>query len=174
MLPQRWSCGNPARRPVPQNRVPDAAMAEPTNAVSKTGLNGAPSQLRLAAPPPAPGLGLSELDKLAAAALAVGDVAGLLEQVRARAEALCGHERDAAVSRMLARRIASVEVAVELLDAMVAKCLAARDWEALGHVERLLRTNSARMVRLLEALALHTRLSTRTPIVVERSNMATR
>ena len=174
MLPQRWSCGNPARRPVPPNRALDAAMAEPATAVTKTGLNGAPTNLRLAAPPPAPRLGLSEMDKVAAAALAVGDIAGLLEQVRARAEALCGHERDAAVSRVLARRIASVEVAVELLETMVAKCVAGRDWEALPHVERLLRTNSARMVRLLEALALHTRLSTRTPIVVERSNVAAR
>lgn len=146
-------------------------MAESTTDVIFTRVKTAPTNLRLAAPPPAPRLGLSELDKLAATALAVGDVAGLLEQVRARAEALCGHERDAAMSRVLARRIASVEVAVELLETMVAKCVAGRDWEALGHVERLLRTNSARMVRLLEALALQTRLSTRTSIVVERTQV---
>lgn len=143
-------------------------MADSTGAMTKTAVSDTPSGMRLVGSPVEPRLGLSELDKLAAGALATGDISNMLEQVRARAEALCSDDGDGAIRRVIARRLASTEAAVELLEAMVGRCIAARDFDALMHVERLLKSYSARLIRLVEAHALTMRLSERTPIVVER------
>jgi hypothetical protein len=113
-------------------------------------------------------LGLSTLDKLAAATFSTGSVDSLIEQVRARAEALCGPDREGARLRMISKRLVSCEAHVELLEALVGKALASRDWEGLGHVEQLLRTFTGRLALLRREHAEEVRQGRRPTIVVRR------
>lgn len=93
-------------------------------------------------------LALSVVDRLAATALATGDHEALLEQVRARAEVLVGSDADGGRRRMVAKRLASTEGHVELLEALVGQALAQRDFEAVATLDRLLRSYSARLIFL--------------------------
>ncbi len=93
-------------------------------------------------------LGLSVVDKLAVTAFATGDQAALLEQVRARAEVLVGPDADGGRRRIIAKRLATTEGHVELLEGLVGQALAQRDFEAVEILDRLLRSYSSRLVFL--------------------------
>jgi hypothetical protein len=93
-------------------------------------------------------LGLSVVDKLAVTAFATGDHEALLEQVRARADVLVGPDADACRRRIIAKRLATTEGHVELLEALVGQALAQRDFDAVEILDRLLRSYSSRLVFL--------------------------
>lgn len=134
------------------------------------------SLLRLASLSPSPGapalptnapstrVGLSLLDKLAATALAGGDADVIVEQVVSRATAICDERDFGASERMLARRIAATEAALELVDVLLGKSVVNRDFEIVPYLERLSKMYSARLVRLVEAHVLHRKLSSRSAV----------
>lgn len=103
---------------------------------------------------PTPQLGLSWLDKLAATACADGETAGLVELVRASAEALCGDAPDAARARLLAREIAIAKATLDLLVAGLGERLARGDERGALLLDRLA-TGAARRLALLTGA--HTR-----------------
>jgi hypothetical protein len=115
---------------------------------------------------PPPRLALTSLDKIAATSFATGEVAELLEQVRARAEVLCGADGEELRLRLISKRLATCEVHVELLEALVGKALAGRDWEGLAHVEQLLRSFTGRLVLLRREHAEEIRQTRRSTVVV--------
>ncbi len=116
----------------------------------------------------APRLSLTPLDQLAATAFASGDVAQLLDQVRARAELLCGPDGPGLRLRLISKRLTTCEVHVELLESLVGKALAGRDWEGLAHVEHLLRSYTGRLMLLRREHAEELRQRQRPTVVVRR------
>lgn len=117
---------------------------------------------------PAPRLALTPLDQLAATAFATGAVDQLLEQVRARSEVLCGPDGPGLRLRLIAKRLATCEAQVELLEALVGKALAGRDWDGLHAVEQLLRSFTARLMLLRREHAEELRQRQRPTVVVRR------
>lgn len=118
--------------------------------------------------PPAQRLALTPLDQLAATAFASGEVGQLLEQVRARAEVLCGPDGLGLRLRLISKRLATCEVQVEILEALTGKALATRDFEGLRNVDLLLRSFTARLVLLRREHAEELRQRQRPTVVVRR------
>lgn len=117
-------------------------------------------------------LGLTQLDKLAASTFASGDVAQMLEQVRARAEVLVGADRDGARLRMLSKRLATCEAQAEILEALIGTALARRDFEAVRELDALLRTFTSRLVLLAREHAQEGSLGRRSLVVARRTEVA--
>lgn len=115
-----------------------------------------------------PRLALTPLDRLAATAFATGAVDQLLEQVRARAEVLCGPDGPGLRLRLISKRLASCEAQVELLEALAGRALSARDFEGLRSVDLLLRSFTARLVLLRREHAEELRQRQRPTVVVRR------
>jgi hypothetical protein len=131
-------------------------------------LQNSHDELELADEPAQPRLALTPLDQLAATAFATGAVEQLLEQVRARAEVLCGPDGPGLRLRLIAKRLASCEAQVELLEMLTGKALAARDFEGLRAVELLLRSFTGRLVLLRREHAEELRQRQRPTVVVRR------
>jgi len=131
-------------------------------------LQNGQASLELADPESPPRLALTALDKLAATSFATGDVDQLLEQVRARAETLCGPDGPGLRLRLISKRLATCEVHVELLEMMSGKALSGRDWDGLHHVGELLRSFTGRLVLLRREHAEELRQRQRPTVVVRR------
>lgn len=115
-----------------------------------------------------PRLALTPLDQLAATAFATGAVDQLLEQVRVRAEILCGPDGPGLRLRLISKRLASCEAQVELLEALAGRALSARDFDGLRGVELLLRSFTARLALLRREHAEELRQRQRPTVVVRR------
>mgnify|MGYP001574140846 CR=1 FL=1 len=119
-------------------------------------------------------VGMTELDRASFLGLAGGDVGAVVEQVIARATAIAGADGDEANNRTLARRIAATEAILELVDALISKSVVARDFDAVTQLERLSKMHASRLIRLIEAHALHGRLSRRAAVVIDGNDVGVR
>lgn len=119
-------------------------------------------------------VGMTELDRASFLGLSSGDVADVVEQVISRATAIAGANGDDATNRTLARRIAATEAVLELVDALIAKSVVGRDFDAVVQMERLSKTYAARLIRLIEAHAIHGRLSRRASVVIDANDVGVR
>ena len=132
------------------------------------------ADLELPDAPQRPRLALTPLDQLAATAFATGAVDQLLEQVRARAEVLCGPDGPGLRLRLISKRLATCEVQVEILESLTGRALAGRDWDGVRNVDLLLRSFTARLVLLRREHAEELRQRQRPTLVVRREVVAVR
>lgn len=139
--------------------IPSRSLLRLANPAGPSGVEPA------GAPDPSPQrIGMTALDRLAVTSFAGCDAAVVIEQVVARATAICDERDFGATDRMLARRIAATEATIEVIDTLIGKSVIGRDFESVGHLERLSRTYALRLVRLIEAHSLHRRLSRRAAV----------
>ena len=110
-------------------------------------------------------LALSWLDKLGAGAFADGDKQELLDLVRDSAESLTGPDRNDARLRLLSRAIASMRAQQSLLEGAMGERLAARDYDGVAMLDRVLAGVVKRLVLLLAEHRHHCATDRRTALV---------
>jgi hypothetical protein len=120
--------------------------------------------------PVAPRIGLSKFDQLGLERLVAGDASAAVEHARVLAEALASPGQDEVRLRTIARGIAVAKTTVDLLEGLLMERLAKRDVDGVVITERVLRSTSARLVRLLEAHRLESSQQRRVAVVVTHAD----
>jgi len=115
-------------------------------------------------------LGLSEYDRLPIKAFVTGDtdeINKLVEDTRLLAEALAGPAGDGARVRLLARTAAACRTQLRVLEALLAQRVAARDFEAVAVLNRVLDGVAKRMVLTVKQLGVESSLRQRPSVIVK-------
>ena len=118
-------------------------------------------------------LALSVYDRNTIAAWVRGDpdaVAALLEDARLLAESLAGPDGAGGRRRLLSRSAATARAQERVLAELLARTVAARDFEGAKIINRVLETTTRRLVLLIKELAVEEALRSRPSILIAHAN----
>jgi hypothetical protein len=125
-------------------------------------------------PQPGPGLptiGLTKIDKLAANGAMPEPHQAIIDQVEMRVRWLASDDAVNTLKRMRARRIATLEVHIQLIEARLGTMVREGAWKALEHYERLHAQMSETLMQLMREHASEERRGKRSVVVVSRTEI---
>lgn len=97
-----------------------------------------------------PRIGLSPLDRIALDGITdPRDVPGLIAWTKLSATALAGSDRDGARVRLISRAVSCERARLLVYEGLLDERLAARDWEAVREIRRVIATTSKNLCGLL-------------------------